>query len=401
MSNVNNGRYNELSTEPYISDDYFDKEREAIFKRYWLLAGRAEHIPNSGDFFVFELKIANASIIVVRGKDDQIRAFHNVCRHRGSKVEFHGKGCNKVLKCLFHGWVYGLDGQLLDVPAQESFEGLDISSIGLAPVSVDVWGGFLFVNLNPEPEWTLAKQMEPLPDALNQYLGDKSWKQGVGYKRVFHTNWKTLVEVQVEGYHANSLHQNTVTAAFGPDDAPTTLYPDSIGVPGTLTLLRPDVDMRMVKQTPVTELVVKYGKTAMYAPNDQSGAAADYPGALNKARLDRWVFDDYNIFPNTVFLIQEDQILIQRVSPLAKNRTLWEFDYLFANEPKNFGEVFEREQGLIQGRDTITEDMTTVEGIQSAYESGVLKKVMLGSLEDLVVSFRNLADRTVNEYEAK
>lgn len=392
------GVVEQLSAEPYTSQTYFEKERDAIFRRYWLLVGRADDIPRVGDYFVFDVHICKASILVVRGKDGKIRAFRNACPHRGAKIAVHRRGSVKALRCNFHGWIFDLEGNLQNIPMKETFPGLNCETVGLMPVSVGTWGGFVFINLDTAPKWSLVDQMKPIPEALERYLAEKPWKWELGYKRVFHTNWKTLVEVQVEGYHANSLHRKTITAAFGPDDTPCETYPESIGVPGKISVLRPDVSSGRIIQTPVSNLVVKYGKTAMYAPKDQSQAAADYPGALNRERVPHWVFDDYPLFPNTVFIIQEDQLLIQRAWPLTPDRTLWDLDYYFANEPSNFGEVFEREQGLLQGRDTITEDMTTVEGIHANYKSGAVKKLNLGTLEAVVVSFRKRVDDAIKEH---
>ena len=107
-------RYPELGTgpipiEPYISRAYFEKEREQIFRKVWLNIGRIEQIPRPGDHFVTDLEVCKTSILVVRGKDGVIRAFHNMCSHRGNKLVWDNQGSCQAFTCQFHGWVYGLD----------------------------------------------------------------------------------------------------------------------------------------------------------------------------------------------------------------------------------------------------------------------------------------------------
>ena len=111
--------------EPCVSSAYFEQEREQLFRRVWLNVGRVEDLPKAGDYFVKDLAVCHTSILVVRGKDDQIRAFHNMCSHRGNKLAWATQGACQLLTCKFHGWSYGLDGQLKFVPDEERFFDLD------------------------------------------------------------------------------------------------------------------------------------------------------------------------------------------------------------------------------------------------------------------------------------
>src|SRR5713226_8348093 len=94
--------------EPCISPAYFARERERLFRRVWLNVGREEEIPQAGDYFVRDIAVENTSILVVRGKDGGIRAFHNMCSHRGNKVVWDTRGSCQALSCKFHGWTYNL-----------------------------------------------------------------------------------------------------------------------------------------------------------------------------------------------------------------------------------------------------------------------------------------------------
>src|SRR3954451_141571 len=147
--------------EPYISQEYFNLERERIFRKVWLNVGREEEIPQPGNYLVKDLPVCGASILLVRGKDGRLRAFHNVCSHRSNKLVWDQGGSCQMFACKFHGWTYGLNGQLTFVPDEESFFDLRKGELGLTPVAADTWEGFIFVNLDPQPR-----------ESLKDYLGE-------------------------------------------------------------------------------------------------------------------------------------------------------------------------------------------------------------------------------------
>jgi Rieske 2Fe-2S family protein len=144
-----------VSTEPYVSVDYFEKERENIFRRTWINVARESDVAEPNDYLVREVQIARTSVLIVRGKDNIVRAFHNMCSHRGNKMEWDVKGCSKFHDCKFHGWIYDSSGRLVDVPDEANFFNLDKSTLGLTPIHLDVWQGFVFINLDKEPEQSL------------------------------------------------------------------------------------------------------------------------------------------------------------------------------------------------------------------------------------------------------
>ncbi len=150
-----------LDTGPVVYDDsttpeYYALEQEAIFRRTWLNVGRVEQLPKKGSYFTKELDAARTSVVIVRDMEGEVRAFHNMCRHRGNKLvwnDFPGEetsGTCRQFTCKYHGWRYGLEGQLTFVQQEEEFFDLDKDDFGLVPVDVDVWEGFIFVNFDPE-----------------------------------------------------------------------------------------------------------------------------------------------------------------------------------------------------------------------------------------------------------
>ena len=143
----------------YFSDDIFRQEQEHIFAREWFCVGRAETVPNVGDFV--HLDIVGQSILLVRTRQGDLRAFYNVCRHRGCRVHLpdavvvpadgqHGRTGSfpGVIRCPYHSWTYELDGRLRSAPFLN--DAIDKAAMGLYAVDVQTWGGFVFVNLSPD-----------------------------------------------------------------------------------------------------------------------------------------------------------------------------------------------------------------------------------------------------------
>src|SRR5262249_44889417 len=150
-------------------------EREAIFKRAWLNVGRLEDLPKTGSYFTKNIDIANASIVVVRDRDDTVRAFHNICRHRGNRLVWNDfpreetEGFCRQFVCKYPGWRYALDGSLNSIQQEAGFFAVDKDATGLEPVHCDVWNGFIFVNLDRAPRQTLRDFLGPMITALDDY----------------------------------------------------------------------------------------------------------------------------------------------------------------------------------------------------------------------------------------
>jgi choline monooxygenase len=189
----------------YTSEEFYRREVERIFLREWNFMGRADLVSNPGDYFAVEL--VGVPIIVVRGSDGQVRAFANHCRHRGSAL-VSGEGNCKAFKCPYHSWVYGLDGRLLGTPEMQHSRDFDPVRYGLIPVKLETWGGFLFVNFDPDSR--------PLGDFLGD-LPEKCASYGLdGFvctrRKTFELacNWKLFAENAMEEYHIGTVHRQTI-----------------------------------------------------------------------------------------------------------------------------------------------------------------------------------------------
>ena len=205
-------------TEAFLSADYAAAEKERLWPKVWQMAGRLEDIPEVGDFFTYD--ICDDSIIVVRTGPETIRAFHNVCAHRGrqlvdSPVTSNGvRGKARNFICAFHGWTYNLEGANTYILDADDWHGsLDPECTSLTPVRVDTWGGFVYIDMRDDGE-SLEQFLGDAGRILKHFEFDKmryKWRQWV----IYPANWKTSLEAFMEPYHTTKTHhQLTAFAEF-------------------------------------------------------------------------------------------------------------------------------------------------------------------------------------------
>src|SRR5215813_11145789 len=154
-----------LPSRLYFETAILEQERRKIFNRTWQLAGRLEQLPEIGSYFTAD--VAGEPVVILRGKDEQIRAFFNVCRHRAGPVA-KGAGCRQSLQCAYHGWTYALDGELIGTPFFEGVEEFNRSDFGLVPVRLETWEQFLFVNLDAKAP-PLSEFLGDLPQQIRKF----------------------------------------------------------------------------------------------------------------------------------------------------------------------------------------------------------------------------------------
>lgn len=193
-----------LPAEWYTRPDILDLERKRIFRRTWQYAGLTEHAAQPGDFFTYHT--ANVPIVVVRDDAGALRAFVNVCRHRGSQLVLDECGSRKTLQCHYHAWTYNLDGSLRAAPGAKGEPGFDPQRFPLVPIQVDTWGPFIFVNPDSAAP-PLAEVLGDLPrlvDATGLRLG--AIKRRVRREYDIAANWKVVVDNYLECYHCPVAH---------------------------------------------------------------------------------------------------------------------------------------------------------------------------------------------------
>ena len=202
-----------VSTLPgryYYDPAIYEMELERIFSQMWVCVGRADAITGAGVYEV--VTVGRESIIVVRGRDDVLRAFLNVCRHRGARLCNEASGKLKgSIQCRYHAWTYGLDGRLIGAPNVLSDEQFERALFGLLPVALEVWEGLVWLNLGDDPASIADQLNEPIIERFGGYAAFARYDVGnlkVG-KRIAYdvqANWKLVLENFMECYHCGPMH---------------------------------------------------------------------------------------------------------------------------------------------------------------------------------------------------
>jgi len=198
-----------IGPEAYVSEDYARAERDRLWRKVWLRVGRIEEIPEVGQFLSYE--VLDDSIVVVRTAADKLKAFHNVCPHRGRRLVDTPKGARNAcgrrqqFVCGFHGWRFNLDGENTHIPHCEDWNGtLNADNTRLSEVNVDTWSGWVFINMDPDCE-PLRDYLEPAASMLEPFELHRMryrWRKW----GIFDCNWKVALEAFNETYHVQTTH---------------------------------------------------------------------------------------------------------------------------------------------------------------------------------------------------
>ena len=198
-----------LPVAAYTAREWFDREQERIFSRTWACAGFAEDVSEPGQYVAVQAGLNN--IFIVMGRDRRLRAFHNICRHRGTQLLRAVGKTQRAIVCPYHDWTYDLEGCLISVPSQDSqFPGVDLDGVSLKKASVDLWRGMLWVH----PDENAGSIMEWF-GAVEPHLGPHQVEDLAEYAEgrtdhVIEANWKIVVENYIDGYHLAHLHSGTL-----------------------------------------------------------------------------------------------------------------------------------------------------------------------------------------------
>jgi phenylpropionate dioxygenase-like ring-hydroxylating dioxygenase large terminal subunit len=190
----------------YANPDFLDAERRALWRRSWLYACHADEVPTAGSYLLH--RQTGSPIVIVRGKDDVIRAFYNTCRHRGAPLVKDAAGQCRAFVCGYHGWTYALDGQLMGMRDRQDFVNLDLSCRSLVPVRCERFANWVFVSEDPNAA-PLLEYLGPIPAQFEQFQpGQLRFVEKHGFE--VRCNVKVLMDAFLEVYHLRSIHQQTV-----------------------------------------------------------------------------------------------------------------------------------------------------------------------------------------------
>ena len=284
-----------LAQDYFISPEVFQRELKTIFARHWLLVGHQNQLPNPGDYFLIDL--LDESVIVLRDQQSQVRAFYNVCRHRGSRL--HEKPCGHaaVIQCPYHAWIYALDGNLIGAPHMDDVPGFDTADYSLASLNLAIWEGLIFINL--------AETAPSLPEWFAPLAGKfSSWNLPIlrPARRItydVHANWKLMFQNYSECYHCPGVHP--LLQKVSPYDSAENDLCEGPFLGGFMS--------------------IKRGRSLTMSGN----ACAPFVGSVADGQQ---VFY-YSIFPNTLLSLHPEYVMVHQLWPRSPDRTLIHCDWFF------------------------------------------------------------------------
>jgi phenylpropionate dioxygenase-like ring-hydroxylating dioxygenase large terminal subunit len=391
--NVQSGQYQVPSNEdaaalgtepipagPYYRADYFELEREAIFRRSWLQIGHICELPEPGSFIVRPVEVANASILITRNKDDKIRAFHNVCTHRGTQLVAEDSGKKLAFSCRYHMWTFGADGALRSAPDFERFY-VEKSDCNLREVAVDVCAGLIFVNLDKAPAQSLRAFLGPLAEQLETLPVSRATTFHE-YVYEIDANWKLTYDNFQENYHLRFIHPRSGAAAGGPENPFG--YPTDVGFYGPH---RTQTIWANPKAVPTPVQGSAFGILAQFAAGD---------GLFANVHIK----DYFALFPNFFLFGMPTQHFSHCVMPISATRSRGVIRLYWIGEDDSASERFAREYSMAIARDIHAEDRAVIEAGQRGLSSGALEHIHFQSQEVLCRHFFQTVDKAVQDYKA-
>jgi phenylpropionate dioxygenase-like ring-hydroxylating dioxygenase large terminal subunit len=392
-----------VSYEDSISPQHYELEREAIFARTWLNVGRVEQLPRAGSYFTKEIQAARTSIVVVRGADGEIRAFHNICRHRGNKLvwqDYPGEetsGACRQFTCKYHGWRYALDGELTFIQQEGEFFDLDRAAYGLVPVQAETWEGFVFVHLDPSNTTSLLTYLGGLGAGLEGYPFDRM-TQVFKYRATVGSNWKLFIDAFAEFYHAPVLHarqavadesQKLINIGF---EALAYKLDGPHGMVSSWGGMSPPADLGMVK--PIERVL----RSGLFGPWDRP-IEIDLPPAVNPAGSRVWGVDAFHFFPNFMVLVwAPNWYLTYHYWPTAYNQHVFEGTLYFV-PPTTATERVRQELAAVTFKEYALQDANTLEATQTMLEARAVSEFPLNDQEILLRHLHATAGSYVAEYQ--
>jgi choline monooxygenase len=330
----------------YSDPEVLRREHERIFLRSWQYVGHVGQASEPGSFFTGALGLA--PVVVTHARDGELRAFLNVCRHRGFVVA-EGEGRRETLQCRYHAWTYELDGRLRAAPRSEREPAFDPDELSLAPLRLERWGPLLFVNADPEAA-PLAEALGPVPDQLAELLDVDTLEFRYRTEFELEANWKVACENFLECYHCAVAHPGFSAAVDVSPDA--------------------------------YRLATEGLTSSQFGPVRTGSDSFLSDGEVSRSQF-HFVWPNFgvNVFPG------RPNLSCGPILPVGPERTARFLDYFFAPDIDQawLDELIELDDQI--GR----EDTALVEGVQRGLRAGVLTEGrVLGESERLVAHFQNL-----------
>jgi phenylpropionate dioxygenase-like ring-hydroxylating dioxygenase large terminal subunit len=365
---------------PYYRPEYFELEREAVFRRTWLQIGHMSEIAEPGSFIARTVEVANASILIVHGNDGKVRAFHNVCTHRGTQLVWEDGGRSTGFSCPYHRWTFALDGQLRSAPDFEKFY-VDKASCALREVAVDVCAKLIFINLDRSPQQSLREFLGPIAAQLETLTVARATHFSE-YTYEVDANWKLTYDNFQENYHLRFVHPRSGAAASGVENP--------FGYP-----------LKYAFHGPHRTQLIWFNQRYVPAPVQafafgQQVRVAMAQGFMNSAQAR----DYYAIFPNLFVLGAPTQPFSHCVMPISATRSRGVIRIYWIGEDDSACTRFAREYAMATALDIHAEDRSVIEAGQRGLNSGALDYIHFQSQEVLCRHLFHSVDERVQAYQA-
>jgi phenylpropionate dioxygenase-like ring-hydroxylating dioxygenase large terminal subunit len=344
----------------YHDPEFFAVEMDRVIRPAWQIVCHASEIAEAGEWR--SLDILGESVIVIRGADGEVRAFANVCRHRGSRLVDGTGGCARRLTCPYHGWTYGADGRLIGLPRKSDYAGLDPLDWGLIPIELERWHGFLFVRLERGGP-TVAEMMAPYEAEIAPYGLEEVRPLGRITLRPREVNWKNVADNYSDGLHIAVAHPG-LTRLFGGN------YAIEAG-----------------------EHVDRMSGDLVERPSRNLSERA-YQQLLPQEAGRRWLY--FKLWPNVAFDLYPDQIDFMHFVPVSATETvIREISYALPDARREMKAA--RYLNWRINRRVNEEDTALIRRVQQGMESRLYSPGPLGESEVCLRSFATKLRRLIPE----
>ena len=343
----------------YHDPEFFEAEQRAFLRAAPQVVCHENEIPKPGDWRTLEY--LGESVIVIRGDDGGVRAFANVCRHRGSRLVDGAGGCARVLTCPYHAWSYARDGRLVGVPHRGEYPDLRTEELGLVPIALENWRGFLFVILEPGAP-SVAAMMAPYDDEVATYRFEELQAIGRVTLRSRTLNWKTIADNYSDGLHIPVGHPG-LTRLFGRNYR---------------------VEARDHVDRMEGDLVEAESANSVERAYQRLLPRVDHLPASHQRK---WLY--YKLFPNVAFDIYPDQVDFMQFLPVSATETvIREISYALPDDRREMRAA--RYLNWRINRRVNAEDTELITRVQLGMQSASYKAGPLGTSE---VCLRNFAQK--------
>jgi phenylpropionate dioxygenase-like ring-hydroxylating dioxygenase large terminal subunit len=388
-----------VDIERYTSPEIYKDERDKIFRRTWLMVARASEVPNPGDFIKREIPPLDAEAIIVRGRGGLVRAFYNICAHRGSALVDACEGTTSTFVCPYHGWSYGADGKCKAIPGAEYFPQVDKKTIGLAPIHADIWNGFVFLNFDETPKQTLAEHL----GEFGAHYADVPFHEfphGVEMVQEIDTNWKCFVDSFFEGYHVQVLHRKTLPMVPSQTNPLNVYYDLRFMPPHSSHIIQSNPEW--VPTGEVLKFVFSATGNTMLRPlegDDTQPRATKLTtcAGINPIGLPHFGLRVLFAFPFTQILVFEDRYMLHQFWPMGPEKTRFVLRFYARTAPASHLQAFAEAHMMATTRDVLSEDVAMTARQQRGMRGGGIKRLYFGENEVAIRYAHEIIQRYLSE----